>query len=77
MNTSATDLDQLQAAYRTAVDEWVAAIRAEEALASVVHSEAQIDTWEAACFREEEARERAREAKRAYEAELREKLFHF
>ena len=70
-------LDQLQTAYKTAVDQWIAAIREEEALASVNHSEAEIDTWEAAGFREEDARVIAKQAKQDYEAALREKLFNF
>ncbi len=50
------DLDALQAAYKAAVEEWVAAIREEEALASVDHSVAKLDLWEAAHFREDEKR---------------------
>jgi hypothetical protein len=77
MPVEATDLDQMQAAYKTAVDHWIAAIREEEALASVNHSEAEVDAWEAAGFREEDARDKAKQAKEAYEAALREKFFHF
>jgi hypothetical protein len=44
------ELDQLQANYKAAVDDWVEAIRAEEALASGNHSVAELDQWEAACF---------------------------
>ena len=57
------DLDQMQADYKTAVEAWIAAIREEEALASGDHSEAEIDIWEAASFREEDARAKAAEAK--------------
>jgi hypothetical protein len=71
------DLDQLQTAYKAAVDQWIAAIREEEALASVDHSEAEIDAWESAAFREAAARETAQQAKGAYEAALREKFFNF
>jgi hypothetical protein len=71
------DLDQMQAGYKAAVDQWIAAIRAEEALASVNHSEAEVDAWEAAGFQEEEAREKAIEAKQQYESALREKFFSF
>ena len=46
------ELDQLQAAYKAAVDNWVAAIREEEALASGNHNVAELDKWEAAHFRE-------------------------
>ena len=60
-----------------AVDEWVDAIRAEEALASANHSETQIDQWEAACRRQEAARTQAESAKKAYEDALREEFFGF
>jgi hypothetical protein len=72
-----SDLDQMQAAYKTAVDQWIAAIREEEALASYDHSEAEIDRWEAAGFAEENARGKAKAAKEQYEAALREKFFGF
>ncbi len=70
-------LDQLQRAYKMAVDAWVAAIREEEALASVDHSIAEIDKWEDAHFREEEKRNVVLAAKSAYEDALREKIFGF
>ena len=41
-----SELDQLQLAYKAAVDQWIAAIREEEALASVDHSEAEVDAWD-------------------------------
>ena len=72
-----SDLDQMQAAYKTAVEQWIAAIREEEALASHNHSEAEVDGWEAAGFREEDARDKAKTAKDEYEAALREKFFNF
>jgi hypothetical protein len=77
MAVEISDLDQLQTAYKTAVDLWITAIREEEALASGDHSEAEIDAWEAAGFREEDAREKAKEAKKEYEGALREKFFNF
>jgi hypothetical protein len=77
MSVEVSDLDQKQAAYKEAVDQWVAAIREEEALASVNHTEAEIDAWEAADDREEDAREKAKEAKKNYEDALREKFFNF
>ena len=46
------ELDELQTAYRAAVDEWVNAIRDEEALASGNHNVAELDKWEAAWFHE-------------------------
>jgi hypothetical protein len=77
MPVEVSDLDKMQAAYKEAVDAWVSAIREEEALASVNHSEAEIDAWEAADFREEDAREKAKKAKKNYEDALREKFFKF
>jgi hypothetical protein len=71
------DLDQMQAAYKSAVEEWIAAIGQEEALASVNHSVAEVDRWEAAHFKEEEVRSRAKAAKADYEAALRKKFFSF
>jgi hypothetical protein len=68
-------LDELQSAYKTAVEEWVPAIREEEALASVNHSVAEVDRWEQAHFREEELRNKAKAAKKNYEAALRFKFF--
>ncbi len=77
MDAEFPELDQLQATYKAAVDNWVTAIRAEEALASVNHSIAEIDQWEAAAFREEELRDKVKVAKAAYEDALREKFFGF
>jgi hypothetical protein len=77
MAVEVSDLNQMQAAYKEAVEQWIKAIREEEALASVDHSEAEIDAWEAADFREEDAREKAKDAKKNYEDGLREKFFNF
>ena len=70
-------LDQMQSAYKASVESWIASIREEEALASVNHSVAEVDNWEHAHMREEEARDKARQAKKEYEAALREKFFNF
>jgi hypothetical protein len=71
------ELDRMQTAYKAAVDEWRAAIREEEALASVNHSVAEVDKWEGAHFREEERRNKAKAAKKEYESALRLKFFSF
>lgn len=71
------ELDTMQHRYKAAIDAWVAAIRAEEALASVDHSEAKLDEWEAACFRQEDAKKIADAAKKAYEDALRQEFFNF
>lgn len=77
MPVEISELDQMQMNYKAAVEEWIAAIRREEALASVNHTVAEIDTWEKAAMDEEEARDKAKEAKKAYEDALREKFFNF
>ena len=70
-------LDQMQKNYKAAVEEWIESIRKEEALASVNHSVAEVDEWESAGNMEEEAREKAKEAKKAYEDALRQEFFNF
>jgi hypothetical protein len=77
MTIDKAELDQIQKNYKAAVDEWVAAIRLEEALASRNHSVAEIDKWEAAADQEEEARNKAKAAKQAYESALRQEFFNF
>jgi hypothetical protein len=69
------ELDDLQGAYKGAVEEWIGAIREEEALASTNHSVAEIDRWEQAHFHEEDLRKKAKAAKRQYENALRFKFF--
>ena len=71
------ELDRMQAAYKAAVEEWIKAIRDEEALASVNHSVAEVDEWEAAHFREDELRNAVKTAKKQYEDALRRKFFDF
>jgi hypothetical protein len=77
MTADTQELDRLQADYKTAVEAWITTIRDEEALASNDHSVAEIDKWEAAHFREEDARSKAKKAKSAYEDALREEFFGF
>jgi hypothetical protein len=71
------NLDELQAGYKAAVEEWISAIRKEEALASVNHSVAEVDLWENAGFQEDEMRKTVKELKAKYEDALREKFFGF
>ena len=77
MRSDGVELDQLQNAYKAAVEEWIAAIRQEEALASVDHSVAKVDQWEQAHFREDEVRRKVKAAKKRYEDALREKFYGF
>jgi len=71
------ELDRMQAAYKAAVDEWIKAIRDEEALASVNHSVAEVDRWEGAHFREDDLRNTVKAAKKQYEDALRKEFFDF
>ena len=75
MDIDDAELDRMQSAYKTTVETWIAAIRAEEALASVNHSVAEIDLWENAHFLAEHARSKAEAAKAAYEGALRSRFF--
>ncbi len=71
-------LDNLQAAYKNAVEAWITAIRKEEALASAAdHSVTEIDQWEQAHFDEDEIRNTVMAAKKNYEDALRSKFFGF
>jgi len=71
------ELDKLQADYKTAVEQWIAAIRAEEALASVHHSVAELDKWEQSHWLEHKAHKEVIFRKRLYEDALRRDLFGF
>jgi hypothetical protein len=77
MQEDALKLDEMQAAYKKAVEEWIAAIKEEEALASVNHSLADVDRWEAAHFKEQQIRNKVKAAKEIYEDALRTKFFGF
>ena len=77
MQNDTSVLDQSRSAYKAAVEEWIAAIKQEEALASVDHSVAEVDQWEQAHFREDKIRSKVKSAKKQYEDALREKFFGF
>ena len=77
MDADQAGLDQLQADYRKAVDAWVDAIRAEEALASVDHSVAKLDQWELAHDREHKLYREVIYRKRLYEDALRREFYGF
>ena len=61
----------MRLAYKKAVDEWVDAIRAEEALAIPDHSMIAMEQWDAAHLREHDAHTRTTEAREAYKDALR------
>jgi hypothetical protein len=71
------ELDRMQNAYKSAVEEWIAAIKQEESLALVNHTIAEVDKWEGAHFKEDEVRGKVKAAKKRCEDALREKLFGF
>jgi hypothetical protein len=73
MPNNALDLDQMQNAYKAAVEEWIAAIKQEEALDSI----AEVDKWEQAHFKEHEIRGKVKAAKKRYEDSLRRKFYGF
>jgi hypothetical protein len=77
MQNDNSELDRMQNAYKVAVEEWIAAIKTEEELASVNHSIAEVDKWEDAHFKEDEIRNKVKAAKRQYEDALRERFFGF
>jgi hypothetical protein len=77
MSIELVELDAMQKSYKDAVDDWVAAIREEEALATVNHDVADVDAWERAAMYEDELRQKAKAAKKSYEDGLREKFFNF
>jgi hypothetical protein len=68
---SKADLDQLRLVYKKAVDEWVNAIREEEALATPDHSMVAMEKWDDAHFKEQDAQTKATEARDAYQDGLR------
>ena len=77
MDDNVSELDQMQSAYKAAVEQWIAAIKREEALASVTHNVAEVDKWEEAHFAEDDIRSKVKAAKKDYEDALRRKFFNF
>jgi hypothetical protein len=64
-------LNELRLAYKKAVDDWVRAIRAEEALATTDHSMTAMERWDAAHFKKQDAQTIATESRDAYKDALR------
>jgi hypothetical protein len=65
------EYDRLRQSYKDAVDQWVAAIRDEEALATADHSMIAMERWDAANFKEQDAQKKVIDAKEAYKDALR------
>jgi hypothetical protein len=71
------ELDTLRFKYKAAVERWIAAIRAEEDLATPDHSMIAVEDWDRAGFAEEDARNIAKAAKQEYTDALRQVLYNF
>lgn len=65
------EFDTLRNVYKKAVDNWVAAIRAEEALATPDHSMTAMEKWDDAHFTEQDTQNAAVTARDAYKDALR------
>jgi hypothetical protein len=72
-----TDFDEFYRTYKQAVDRWVNAIRAEEALAKGDHSMTQMEAWDDAGFTLHDAELAAKKARDAYKNALRKKNYGF
>lgn len=71
------ELDNLRFKYKSAVERWVEAIRAEENLATPDHSMGAVEEWDRAALAEEDARKVAKAAQEEYKNALREVLYNF
>jgi len=71
------NFDELLAEYRQAVDDWVAAIKAEEALANDDHSMVEMEMWDAAALAAIDAEAAAARARENYKNALRKKNYGF
>ena len=74
---SEVDFDQLLQDYKEAVDQWVNAIRAEEALATADHSMVAMEHWDAAGFVVHDTELAAKKARDRYKNALRKKNYGF
>ncbi|MGO4881810.1 MAG: hypothetical protein ACLP59_13435 [Bryobacteraceae bacterium] len=77
MAIDTAELDRLRQAYKGAVDEWVAAIREEEALATPDYSLPAWERWDTAGFKEQDVQEKAKKAKEAFKDGLRQRDYGF
>jgi hypothetical protein len=71
------DFDKLLSDYRHAIDNWVAAIKAEEALANDDHSMVEMEKWDAAAFTAHDTEAVAKKARDRYKNALRKKNYGF
>jgi hypothetical protein len=71
------NFDRLLSDYRRAIDNWVAQIRAEEALANDDHSMVAMEKWDAAGFAVADAEAAAKKFRDRYKNALRKKNYGF
>ena len=71
------NFDQLLAEYKYAVNAWVDAIHAEEALASPDHSMIEMEKWDAAGLQVHDTELAAKKARDLYKNALRRKNYGF
>jgi hypothetical protein len=71
------NFDQLLSDYRGTIDNWVNALRAEEALANEDHSMVEMERWDAAGFTAHDAEAVAKKARDRYKNALRKKNYGF
>ena len=71
------DFDQLLHDYKQAIDSWVDAIRAEEALANDDHSMIEMEKWDAAGLHVHDTELIAKKARDQYKNALRKKNYGF
>ena len=71
------DFDKLLHEYKTAIDAWVDAIRAEEALANDDHSMVELEKWDAAGLHVHDTELTAKKARDHYKNALRKKNYGF
>ena len=62
---------------KAAVEEWIVALRKEEALASVNYSPVEVDEWQTLHFAEDKASDKVKAAKEEYEDAVRDKFSGF
>jgi len=71
------DFDQLLKEYREATDAWIAAVKAEEALATDDHSMIAMEHWDTAALIARDAENRAKKTRDHYKNALRRKNYGF
>jgi hypothetical protein len=71
------DFDQLLQTYKQAIDAWVNAIHAEEALATDDHSMVVMEHWDTAGLQVHDAESAAKKARDLYKNALRKKNYGF